>query len=525
MKSIAMHLVVCCGLILGSGSTWAAEERPNILFCIADDASFPHMSAYGCTWVETPAFDRVARDGILFTRCYTPNAKCAPSRSCILTGRNSWQLEEAANHIPHFPAKFKTYAETLGEHGYHVGFTGKGWAPGKAVDAAGRPRQLAGKPYQQQQTKPPATKISPNDYAANFETFLKARGPDQPFCFWYGGFEPHRAYEYGAGVKYGGKKIQQIDEVFKFWPDNEVTRNDILDYAFEIEYFDQHLARMLATLEKAGELQNTLVIVTADNGMPFPRIKGQEYELSNHLPLAVMWTAGIKSPGRTVTDFVNFIDFAPTFLELAGVDGPAAGMQPIQGRSLTEIFRSTSEGQICRDRDHVLIGKERHDVGRPHDQGYPIRGIVKGDFLYLRNFEPDRWPAGNPETGYLNCDGSPTKTEILNLRRDGSAPEYWTWSFAKRPEEQMFNIVDDPECMNDLAGKPEYAHLKKALQQQMVDELRQQKDPRMFGRGHIFDQYEYADQSTAGFYERFLDGKPPRAGWVSPTDFEKEPIE
>jgi arylsulfatase A-like enzyme len=513
-------------VLLGTGSVQAEEAaRPNILFCIADDASFPHMGAYGCTWVETPAFDRVAEEGILFTRCYTPNAKCAPSRSCILTGRNSWQLEEAANHIPHFPAKFKTYAETLTEYDYHVGFTGKGWAPGKAVDGDGKPRQLAGKPYQQKQMKPPAKAISPNDYAANFEAFMDARPDGKPFCFWYGGFEPHRAYEYGAGVKYGNKQIEQIEKVFKFWPDNETVRNDILDYAFEIEYFDRHLQKMLQTLAKAGELDNTLVIVTADNGMPFPRIKGQEYEYSNHLPLAIMWKKGIKNPGRTVRDFVNFIDFAPTFLELAGVDGEKAGMKPIQGRSLTEIFESGAGGIVCPDRDHILIGKERHDIGRPNDWGYPIRGIVKGEYLYLRNFETTRWPAGNPETGYLNTDGSPTKTEILNMWRDGSNRDFWIWSFGKRPQEQMFNVAKDPECMHDLAGDAEYTELKEALKKQMVAELREQKDPRMFGRGHIFDQYDYADKSTAGFYERYMSGEKMKAGWVNPTDFEKGPLD
>ncbi len=199
-------------------------------------------------------------------------------------------------------------------------------------------------------------------------------------------------------------------------------------------------------------------------------------------------------------------------------------MQPIQGRSLTEIFQSTADGVVCADRDHVLIGKERHDIGRPHDWGYPIRGIVKGHFLYLRNFEPTRWPAGNPETGYLNTDGSPTKTQILNMRRAGSDPKFWTSAFGKRPEEQMFNVVDDPECMNDLAGDPKYLKLKEAMKKQMVAELREQKDPRMFGRGHIFDEYEYADKGTAGFYERYMSGEKLRAGWVEPTDFEKEPV-
>ncbi|MCA1760815.1 MAG: sulfatase-like hydrolase/transferase, partial [Bacteroidales bacterium] len=146
-------------------------KRPNILFAIADDASWQHFGAYGCDWVKTPAFDRVASDGILFTRAYTPNAKCAPSRACILTGRNSWQLEEAANHSPLFPAKFKTYAEALGEHDYWVGSTAKGWAPGDPGEINGKRRELTGPKFDEFKTEPPAKFISNNDYAKNFEAF------------------------------------------------------------------------------------------------------------------------------------------------------------------------------------------------------------------------------------------------------------------------------------------------------------------------------------------------------------------
>ncbi|MBN2327601.1 MAG: sulfatase [Candidatus Omnitrophica bacterium] len=495
-------------------------RRPNILLCIADDASFPHMGAYGCSWINTPGFDRVAREGILFTRAYTPNSKCAPSRSCILTGRNSWQLEEACNHIPYFPVKFKTYAETLTGRNYHVGYTAKGWAPGKALTADGKPRQLTGRQYSSIKTQPPAKQISQIDYAANFEAFLNDKPADQPFCFWYGCHEPHRRYEYQAGINKGGKKISDVDKVPSFWPDNETTRTDMLDYAFEIEYFDNHLQRMLDLLEQRGELENTLVIVTADNGMPFPRIKGQEYEYSNHLPLAVMWKAGVRNPGRTVDDFVSFIDFAPTFLELAGVAEQDSGMQPIEGRSMTDLFFSDRSGVVNSKRDHVLIGKERHDIGRPDDAGYPIRGIVKGDFIYIHNFEILRWPAGNPETGYLNCDGSPTKTLLIEGRKNPASYNYWKWSFGKRPGEELYNIKTDPECMNNLANHPDFKPLKNRLKKQMMSELKSQGDPRMFGRGFIFDQYPYADENQQGFYERFTNGESLKAGWVNPTDFE-----
>jgi len=496
-----------------------SPKRPNILFCIADDATWMHMSAYGCDWVKTPAFDRVASDGILFNRAYTPNAKCAPSRACILTGRNSWQLEEAVNHWCFFPEKFRTYPETLAANGYHVGYTAKGWAPGVPGEIDGEPRKLAGRAYDARTFEPPAEGISNSDYAGNFADFLADRPEGQPFCFWYGCREPHRRYEYGSGIEKGGKQLSDIDEVYSFWPDNETVRTDLLDYAYEVEHFDNHLQRMLDLLEDSGELDNTLVVVTADNGMPFPRIKGQEYEYSNHLPLGVMWADGIRNPGRVVDDLVSFIDFAPTVLELAGITPEQGGMEPVQGRSLVPIFEAEGEGVVDPTRDFVLIGKERHDIGRPDDHGYPIRGIVSGEFLYLRNFEPGRWPAGNPETGYLNCDGSPTKTVCLDAREAPETFEYWELCFGKRPPEEMYNIMEDPDCMNNLAENPVFAEKKKALRERMEKELTSQGDLRMLGRGDEYEQYPYADPTGRNFYERYMDGEEMKTGWVNESDF------
>jgi arylsulfatase A-like enzyme len=503
----------------------AADNRPNILLAVADDASYPHMGAYGCSWVRTPAFDRVAREGLLFTRAYTPNAKCAPSRACILTGRNSWQLKAACNHIPYFPAEFPTYAEVLGQHGYFVGMTVKGWSPGTARDAQGRERQMAGKPFNGRTTKPPTPQIHNADYAANFRDFLDAVPADSPWCFWYGSVEPHRGYAFGSGSSIGGKSLQDIPQVPACWPDTDTVRQDLLDYAFELEYFDSHLARMLTLLEEQGQLDNTLVVVTADNGLPFPRAKGQAYELSNHLPLAMMWKRGIQMRGRTIEDYVSFIDLAPTFIELAELRWDETGLAPATGQSLTDLFRSDAAGRVVPSRDHVLIGKERHDVGRPHDQGYPIRGIVKDDWLYVHNFEVSRWPAGNPETGYLNCDSGATKTLILDMRRKGLDVRPWQLAFGKRPTDELYDLSRDPACVVNLASQPQHTLRMNALRDQLFRELTEQRDPRMKGEGHVFDEYPYANPAHRNFYGRYLSGEKIDAGWVSPTDFEPGPIE
>ncbi len=521
-----LHFILICLIISCTPEPEKIDDRPNILFAIADDASFPHMGAYGTNWIKTPAFDRVAREGLLFRNCYTPNAKCAPSRSCILTGRNSWQLEEAANHWPYFPQKFKTYAESLSEQGYYVGYTAKGWGPGVALDSLGNQRQLTGIPFNQIKLDPPAEYINPIDYAENFRVFLDSLPEKTPFCFWYGSTEPHRAYEWQAGIRKGGKSLNDIDQIPVFWPDNDTVRTDLLDYAYEIEWFDNHLVKMLTMLEERGKLDNTLVVVTADNGMPFPRVKGQVYEYSNHLPLAIMWKKGIINPGRGINDFVNFIDFAPTFLELAEIDPGQSGMQSITGNSLTDIFYSTRTANVINpERNFVLVGKERHDVGRPGDVGYPVRGIIKEGFLYLMNFKPDRWPAGNPETGYLNTDGSPTKTWILNDRRTHGQSQYWEWNFGKHPEEELYNIEEDPDCMINLASQSDYSEMKNQLKLELARKLEDQKDPRILGNGDDFDQYLYSNESDRNFYERFMSGEDARAGWVNDSDFEKEKLD
>ena len=298
----------------------------------------------------------------------------------------------------------------------------------------------------------------------------------------------------------------------------------MLDYAVEVEHYDRHLGRILETLDKFGLAENTIVVATSDHGMPFPRCKGQAYDYSNHIPLAIRWPLGIAGANRLVDDYVSFIDLAPTFLQAAGLEQKKSGMQPITGKSLFEVFESPKSGQVIPQRNHVLVGKERHDVGRPYNQGYPIRGIVKGNVLYLRNFENGRWPAGNPETGYLNCDGSPIKTLLLNQRRKGE-DKYWSLNFGKRPASEMYALWNDPDCVRNLSGMREYHNLERSLKSQLLGELKEQRDPRVYDRGFIFEKYPFVGDWN-DFYERYRSGKTtPRTGWVNQNDYERRPLD
>ena len=137
---------------------------------------------------------------------------------------------------------------------------------------------------------------------------------------------------------------------------------------------------------------------------------------------------------------------------------------------------SEKSGQIDPTRNRMVIGKERHDLGRPNDQGYPVRAIRTPEYLYVRNYEPDRWPAGNPETSYPNCDNGPTKTLITS-----QFDAYYRLCFGKRPAEELYRVDADPDCMKNLADEPSLRALKDQLSSEMESLLRKDEDPRVFG--------------------------------------------
>lgn len=500
-KPIAVRPILLAFFGLATAAGWLGSEargdadpqaarQPNLLLVIADDWSHGHAGAYGCPWIKTPAFDRVAREGVLFRHCFTNNPKCSPCRASLLTGRNTWQLEEAMCHFGVFPARWPVYPDLLEKAGYLVGHTGKGWGPGD-FQAGGFTRNPAGPAYNSRKARPPHGAMGNVDYAGNFAAFLGARRAGQPFCFWYGGTEPHRPYEDGIGRR-AGKNPAEVT-VPAYLPDTPLVRNDLLDYAVEVEWFDAHLGRILDQLEKAGELDDTIVVVTSDHGMPFPRVKGQIYEHGFHIPLAIRW--GRKVPaGRVVDDFINVRDFAPTFLELAGL-APAESMT---GRSFADLLRSDKAGRIDPTRNRMVVGKERHDLGRPHDQGYPVRALRTPEYLYVRNYEPDRWPVGNPETSYPNCDNSPTKT-LITSKFDG----FYRLCFGKRPAEELYRITDDPDCVKNLAGDPALHALKSRLREELETLLRADQDPRVLGHGDVFETYQYVGDRSHS-YENWL---------------------
>jgi len=453
-------------------------KRPNILFCISDDQSWLHAGAYGDKVVKTPNFDRIAREGVLFTHSFCAASSCTPSRSAILTGQEIWRLEVGGLLFGTLPKKFSVYTDLLEAQGYHVGFTRKGWAPGR-VKPSGRPQNPAGPRYK------------------NFEKFMQARPEGKPFCFWFGSNKPHRPYEWQSGLR-SGMKLEDV-AVPAFLVDNKKVRTDICDYYWEIQEFDQQVGRLLKILEDTGELDNTLIVITSDNGMPFPRAKTNLYDYGTRMPLAVRWAAKVKG-GRVVDDFISHTDFAPTFLEAAGVEVP----KEMTGRSFLKVLLSGKSGRVdrksqtssYRGRNRVFTASERHAWCRPNGVGYPSRAIRTYRWLYVRNYEPDRWPAGDPDFqsphqgSYGDIDNGPTKTYMMEHKDDPTVAPLFQLDFGKRSGEELYDVNKDPCQIHNLADNPAFAKVKKKLRNQLERYQHDTKDPRVNGKSP-WDHYPY----------------------------------
>lgn len=471
-------------------------ETPNILFCISDDQSYAHAGANGDQVIRTPGFDRVAREGIRFSRAFCDAPTCGPSRSAILTGQPIWRLEEAGNIHSTLPAQFMTYTELLEDAGYFIGYTGKGWSPGKN-EPGGRTKNPAGDPFNrlhfgrgelENTPRPPG--VASNAYSHNFHDFLEKRPASAPFCFWLGTYEPHRGYKPGLWDR---KEMDPSDvEVPPIFPDETIVREDILDYYHEIEHFDDMVVHAIELLEEAGELENTIIVVTSDHGMPFPRAKASLYDAGSHIPLAIRWGKGIQSPGRVYDGLVNLSALAPTFLESAGVNVP--DMMIAQG--LTDIFTGVDED--LKPRQQAYIAMERHDGCREGGKGYPCRAIRTAGYLLIHNFKPERWPAGDPDRTvcardlpYGEVDSSPTKTLMMEGREDPVIGRLHELAFGMRPEFELYDLSKDPHQMKNVAGRSDYSHIQKRLSDKLDSYLKETGDPRALGEFAPWDYYPY----------------------------------
>lgn len=525
MKSIFPFLFL---LSTATGSLFA-DGCPNIVFLFADDWG-RYASAYEKVegpqsigaLIDTPHFDRVANEGVLFTNAFVPAPSCTPCRSSLLSGRYFWNTERGAilqgavwdPNIPSFPLE-------LEKAGYHIGYSYKVWTPGTPPHAPYGGKRTA---YHQGGTKfnnfsqfvsRNATKLGIegakqelyDEVRANFEAFMADREEGQPFCFWWGPTNTHRKWTKGSGQAIWGLDPDKLKgRLPKFLPDVHDVREDVNDYLGECLAVDAGIGLILNKLEEMGELDNTLVVISGDHGIPgIPRAKCNLYDLGTEVTLAARWPEKIE-PGRVVSDFINLRELAPTFLK-AGQTPVPEGMAE---RDLIPLFLAEGSGRIDPARNSVILGRERHVASaREGFLPYPQRAIRTGEFLYIRNFEPDRWPMGTPGVvlddsfsdlnaleqntfiGFGDLDGSPTKRWVIEHRKEPENRRFYDYALAKRPEEELYDLRKDPDYLTNVADQKDYAEIKLKLRQELMDTLVAENDPRVVENPVRFERPPY----------------------------------
>jgi len=522
--SLFTAAAMCCVAVAEAWAADAPSDRPNIVFCFADDWG-RYASAYreGATdqtpnaVVNTPNFDRIASEGVLFNNAFVNAPSCTPCRSSLLSGQYFWRTGRGAIlQGAVWDLNIQSYPLLLQDHGYHIGHTYKVWSPGTPANApygaTATAYNKAGNKfngfsqYCSRADEPEAAKQELyEEVRSNFNMFLDDRKAGQPFCYWFGPTNCHRKWVQGSGEKLWGIDPDSLKgKLPPFLPDNEIVREDFADYLGEVQAFDAGVGVLLAELERIGELENTMIVVSGDHGIPgFPRGKCNLVDFGVHVSLAVRW--GKKIPaGRTLDDFVCLPDLAPTFLESAGVAPP----DTMTGRSLLPVLKSKKEGLVDASRDSVVVGRERHvAAARTDNLPYPQRAIRTKDFLYIRNFKPDRWPMGtapgygapegrlpnyeqlenNTVSAFGDLDASPTKAWIIEHRDDPGIDKYFDYAFGRRPAEELYDLRSDPHQMQNVAMSGSYETTRRQLSERLMSVLTATGDPRVKGDGNTFD--------------------------------------
>ena len=514
----------------------AAAEKPlNILFCFADDwgryasiyaehEKFPSPNQV----VKTPNIDRIAREGALFRRAYVNAPSCTPCRSALLSGRYFFNTGRAAilngavwdPAIPSFPL-------TLKDQGYHIGKAFKVWSPGDPADAPfggqAHAYQKAGgrfNNFSEEVTKlvaegtalDAAKNAMYDEVRGNFDSFLAARPKDAPFLFWHGPTNVHRKWVKGSGEALWGIKPDDLKgKLPKHLPDVPEFREDFASYLGEIQAFDAQVGVLVKRLEEAGELDHTVIVISGDHGAPgFPGGKCNLYDFGTNVTLAIRWPG--QPGGRLIHDFVNLMDLAPTFMEIGGAAIPPG----VNGKSIVSVMKAGKSGLVEKERDYVITGRERHvSIAREGNLPYPQRALRKDGFLYIHNFKPERMPMGdsknltdsftpdqdslenNTYEAFPDMDSSPAKAWLIQHRHDSQYKWHFEYAFAKRPQEELYDLSKDPDATINVAKEAGYAEMKAKMAAELMEKLKAVGDPRVTADPVPFEHEPFiADNKT-----------------------------
>jgi arylsulfatase A-like enzyme len=495
----------------------AEAPRWNILFVFADDWG-RYASCYKGLddradlndVIKTPNIDRVAKEGTIFKNAFVNAPSCTPCRSSLLSGRYFFNCQRGAilngavwdSSIPTFPLM-------LLDSGYQIGKSYKVWSPGTPADAP-----IGGQKYAYEKSGCAPNKFSKevteriekgmkleeareeilSQVRGNFESFLADRQPGKPWLYFFGPTNTHRTWIKGSGKKLWGIEPDSLKgKMPQFLPEVPEVREDVADYLGESQAVDAYVGVLVKKLQELGEMDHTLIVISGDHGMPgVPSGKCNLYDHGVSVAMVIRMPGG--KGGRVVDDIVRLPDLAPTFMEVGGVKPP----ENLYGKTLMPLLKSDKSGQIDPERTWAITGRERH-VGNAREGNlpYPMRSLHTKDFVYIKNFAPDRWPLGSPGqvtesseptqeqleqntfVAYADMDASPTKAWMVQHRKDSQWKWLYDFAFGKRPAEELYDLRKDPDMIINVAGEAAYAKTKTELADQLMSKLKEANDPRV----------------------------------------------
>lgn len=413
-------------------------EMPNIIFIIADDVSWNDIGCYGNPFVKTPNIDRLAREGIRFDNAYLTTSSCSPSRNSILSGRYPHNTGAAELHTP-LPEEQIPFPLLLKEGGYHTVQAGKSHFGAPALRAFDKAWEMkeAGRGGEERWVK-----------------CLRERPRDKPVFAWFASTDAHRKWQ---AEDFGTPQDPDSVLVPPFLADTRSTRKDLASYYDEIARFDHFVGEVLEELRAQGIEKNTLIVVMADNGRPFPRCKTRLYDSGIKTPLIVKWPEKIK-PGSVSKSMVSAVDIAPTLMEIAGLKPVPA----FQGKSFAGLFANPS----LPIREHVFAEHNWHDY-----EAYE-RMVRTSEYLYIFNARP-----GLSNPGPADSNGSPSFDDLKQLRDEGRLTAAQNDVFmVPRPYEELYDCTKDPMQLVNLASLPAYQDILEKLRRELQKWQRETRD-------------------------------------------------
>jgi len=407
------------------------ENRPNILWIIAEDLS-PDLGCYGNTIVRTPNIDGLAHEGAVYTRVYTSAPSCCPSRSGFMTG--VWQIAIGAHNQR--PAIKKLLPKEI--HVITKYFRDAGYFTANIRNFAREPYGRAGTGKDDFGFLPHQQKV----WDSNSWTDLQN---NQPFCAQMTISNTHRSFIRSASIAEFQVDSAKI-KVPPFYPDVPLVRQDFADYYASINALDALVGKVLTRLKKDGLDKNTIVMFIGDHGRPMLRGKQFLYEQGIRIPMIIRWPGCIQ-PGTVVDELISSLDFAPTFLKLAEANVP----EHMHGKVFLGPDRDKPRRYIFAARDRIDEAVDR------------IRCVLDKRFKYIRNYMPNM-PYLQPQI-YRELN-YPTREPLMQMYARKKLNKVQARFFqANKPQEELYDLKNDPWEINNLAENPKYQNELKRLRQ------------------------------------------------------------